>query len=228
MRWLERIGQHLADRVLGWLDRIAEDGLLRLFWWRLRALFGRGLVDSKFVDGEYEIAVVQHSAILFVPPLLCGLLGLFLLVRWVPFLTANAAWFGLGVVLALLGYALFGSMWVSRDRFVITDSRVFRVWGLFSLHEAEMQIARLLDVTVVRPWWLRPFNSGHLVLENAAQKQGLRDIRYIPDPHDIARAIHAQRRRMDPRTAPRPDEAARHAVARHDRYRPLTARRPPR
>lgn len=119
-------------------------------------------------------------------------------------------------------------MWVSRDRFVITDSRVFRVWGLFSLHEAEMQIARLLDVTVVRPWWLRPFNSGHLVLENAAQKQGLRDIRYIPDPHDIARAIHAQRRRMDPRTAPRPDEAARHAVARHDRYRPLTARRPPR
>ena len=228
MRWLERIGRHLADRVLGWLDRIAEDGLLRLFWWRLRALFGRGLVDSKFVEGEYEIAVVRHSAILFVLPLLSGLLGLFLLVRWVPFLTANAAWFGLGVVLALLGYALFGSMWVSRDRFVITDSRVFRVWGLFSLHEAEMQIARLLDVTVVRPWWLRPFNSGHLVLENAAQKQELRDIRYIPDPHDIARAIHAQRRRMDPRTAPRPDEAARHAVARHDRYRPLTARRPPR
>ncbi|MGH8828572.1 MAG: PH domain-containing protein [Jiangellaceae bacterium] len=198
----------LTDSVVRWLDRVAEDGLLRLFWWRLRSWFGHKMVARKLVAGERVIQEVTHSGILQVVPALLGLVGLVLGVFWLPNLSANLAWFGFAVVFGLLGYAFFKALNVARDRFVVTDSRVFRVWGVWTLQEAEMEIVRVLDVTVIRPWWLRPFASGHIVLENAAQLQGLRDIKYIPRPEELARAIHRRRRDMtgagaEPTTSPR-------------------------
>jgi hypothetical protein len=216
----------LVDRFVRWLDRVAEDGLIRLLWWRVKSWFGHRMVARKLVSGERVIAEVCHSAILYIVPVLVGLLGLFLAIRWVPFVSASVAWFAILVVLAMMGYGFVRSLYIARDRFVVTDSRVYRVWGLFSLHEAEMEIVRLLDITVLRPWYLRPFGSGHLVLENAAQQQGLRDIKYIPRPHDLSRLIHKRRRDMcgagpkppDKKTAnpKRPD---------HPPSRPVTERR---
>ena len=85
-------------------------------------------------------------------------------------------------------------MTIIRDRFVVTDSRVFRVWGVWTLHEAEMEIVRVLDITVERPWYLRPFSAGHIILENAAQAGA--GLRVVPDPEMIAMAIHRRRREM--------------------------------
>jgi len=216
-----------VDRFIRWLDRIAEDGVLRTMWSRVRTLFGSRIVSRKLIVGETVIAQVRHSGILFVPSILIGVAGVLLAAFWLPFVSGGAVFFALLVVLAAVGYGFFRFMWIARDRFVVTDSRVFRVWGLFTLHGAEMEIVRLLDITVTQPWWLRPFASGHLVLENAAQTQGLKDIRYIPHPQEVARMIHHRRRDMSGMGAPKP-EAPKKNPRRPDHPRspgPVTARR---
>lgn len=227
MRTPKQVGGSLVDRFIRWLDRIAEDGVLRMMWARVRSWFGARIVARKLVAGEVVIAQVRHSGILFVPAVLVGLLGIFLAVLWLPFVAAEAIFFAVVVVVGLIGFGFFRFMWVARDRFVVTDSRVFRVWGLFTLNEAEMEIVRLLDITVVRPFWLRPFSSGHMVLENAAQKQGIRDIRYVPQPEEIARLIHRRRRDMSG-LGPKLGETKKTSRRRPDHPRssgPVTARR---
>ena len=196
MRTPREVLAGFADRSVRWLDRIAEDGLVRLFWWRIKGWFGHRMVARKLVPGERVIAEVKHSPILYAVPIAIGLVGLILAVRWLPFVSADSAWIAITIVLGILLFAFYRTLLISRDRFVITDSRVFRVWGVFTLNEAEMEIVRVLDITVVRPWYLRPFGAGHVVLENAAQEQGLRDIHYVPDPQTIALAIHRRRRQM--------------------------------
>lgn len=221
----------LTDRFVRWLDRVAEDGLMRMSWWRVKSWFGHRMVERKLVVGEEVIVDVQHSKILMVPYFLVGLVGVVLAIVWLPFVPENFAFIAVLVVVGLIGYALFKLLYIARDRFVVTDSRVFRVWGLFTLNEAEMEIVRLLDVTVVRPWYLRMFKSGHLVLENAAQEQGIRDIRFIPRPEDCALLIHRRRRVMSGLgpSEPPPEEEPKPANRRrpdHPRSPgPVTARR---
>jgi hypothetical protein len=195
----------LTDGFVRWLDRVAEDGLVRLFWRNFTSWFGYRLVRRKLVAGEEIVAECKHSVVLFALPMLAAFGGLILVVL-TPFIPARLAWLPLATVAGLWGYALIQSLYIARDRFVVTDSRVFRVWGLFSLNEAEMEIVRLLDITVIRPWWLRLFFAGHMVLENAAQEQGLREIHYISRPNDVARVIHALRREASGAAAPAEEE----------------------
>ena len=182
--------------VVRWMDRIAEDGLPRMAWRWLTTIFGRRLVSRKLVHGEDVIAVALHSWIAYVVPVLIGLVGLVLGVLWLPRVPVNAAWFAIVVVFGILAYSFYRILLIARDRFVITDSRVFRVWGVFSLHEAEMEIVRVLDITVDRPWYLRLVGSGNLELENAAQEQGLKRIWLVPRASQLAIAIHRRRRQM--------------------------------
>lgn len=205
MRTPRDVFDAITDRFVRWLDRVAEDGFMRLAWWKLKAWFGYRMVERKLVVGEKVIDDVTHSKILYLPWALLAIVGLVLAIFWLPNVPESIGWFAILLVTATLGYAFFKFLYISRDRFVVTDSRVFRVWGVFTLHEAEMEIVRLLDVTVVRPWFLRPFGAGHLVLENAAQEQGLRDIRYIPRPENCALVIHRRRREMSGLGAPDPD-----------------------
>ncbi|HSK25336.1 MAG TPA: PH domain-containing protein [Jiangellales bacterium] len=186
-----------ADRLVRWLDRIAEDGLVRMAVRRVRNAFGHQLVKAKLLPGEPVIKEVTHSGVSYVPGGLIALLGLLLVVRWVPFVETRALWFAALVSFGVLAWGVYKILYVARDRFVITDSRVFRVYGVESLREAEMEIGRVLDITVLRPWWLRPFRSGHLVLENAAQQQGLKDIRFVPQPELLAKEIHRLRREVN-------------------------------
>ncbi|HSU34397.1 MAG TPA: PH domain-containing protein [Propionibacteriaceae bacterium] len=68
-----------------------------------------------------------------------------------------------------------------RDRFVITNQRVFRVNGVFSTARASVPLGRILDITVKKPLVGHWLNYGHFVFESAAQVQGLKDIRYVAD-----------------------------------------------
>jgi uncharacterized membrane protein YdbT with pleckstrin-like domain len=186
----------MIDAFLRWLDRIAEDGLLRMFFRWVTAIFGRRMVARKLIAGEEVLSVALHSWIAYVVPVLIGVAGLVLGIIWLPRVPVSSAWFAIAIVFGILGYSFYKILEVARDRFVITDSRVFRVWGVFSLKEAEMEIVRVLDITVDRPWHLRLVGSGNLVLENAAQEQGLREINLIPRASERAIAIHRRRRRM--------------------------------
>ena len=66
-----------------------------------------------------------------------------------------------------------------RDRFVITNQRVFRVNGILTTARASVPLLRILDITVNKPVIGRWLNYGHFVFESAAQVQGLNSITYV-------------------------------------------------
>jgi membrane protein YdbS with pleckstrin-like domain len=87
--------------------------------------------------------------------------------------------FVLGMLLGLHG--LYGMLEEYRDRFVITNQRVFRVNGVFSTARASVPLLRILDITVNKPLIGRWLNYGHFVFESAAQVQGLNKITFVKD-----------------------------------------------
>lgn len=68
-----------------------------------------------------------------------------------------------------------------RDRFVITNQRIFRINGVFSKTRASIPIGRILDITAKQPILGQVLNYGHFVFESAAQIQGLNEITYVRD-----------------------------------------------
>jgi hypothetical protein len=92
------------------------------------------------------------------------------------------------VSFALAGHAWWGFLREHRDRFVITNMRVFRLHGVLTSNLATMPLSRILDITVKKPLLGRILGFGHFVFESAAQEQGLRDIRFVgrPDERDLA------------------------------------------
>lgn len=138
-------------------------------------------------EGEVIVDEVRHHWVAFVRPVLEFVVGV-LLLGITPFVNINFAW-----VLILLAFALMlHAGWVAlreyRDRFVITNMRVFRVHGVLSQNLATMPLSRILDITVVKPLHGRILGFGHFCFESAAQEQGLRDIRYVgrPDQRDLS------------------------------------------
>ena len=89
-------------------------------------------------------------------------------------------------ILFLLGMALgLQALWrileEYRDRFVITNQRVFRVHGVLSVARASVPLLRILDITVNKSLIGRWLNYGHFVFESAAQVQGLNQITFVKD-----------------------------------------------
>jgi hypothetical protein len=87
--------------------------------------------------------------------------------------------FVLGLVLG--GQAMWRILEEYRDRFVITNQRVFRVNGVLSTARASVPLLRILDITVNKPVIGRWLNYGHFIFESAAQVQGLNKITYVGD-----------------------------------------------
>ena len=88
----------------------------------------------------------------------------------------------IGLVLAL--HAAWVTIRERRECFVVTNMRVFRASGVFSVRIATMPITRILDITVEKPLIGRILGYGHFIFESAAQAQGLRKIRFIPNPDE--------------------------------------------
>ena len=138
-------------------------------------------------EGEVIVDVVHHHWAAYAIPLLESALAVVMLG-----LTAEApkdlSTVPLLVAFALFGHAAWGAARERRDRFVITNMRVFRLYGVLSQTLATMPLHRILDITVVKPLHGRVLGFGHFVFESAAQEQGLRDIRFVgrPDERDLA------------------------------------------
>ena len=94
-------------------------------------------------------------------------------------------------MVANAGWALAGQF---RDRFVVTNQKVYRVHGNLNQLRASMPLTRILDITVDRPVLGRVLGYGHFVFESAAQDQGLREIKWVSEIDDrerlIQRVIH--------------------------------------
>lgn len=95
----------------------------------------------------------------------------------------------LAAALVLIANALWVLADQYRDRFVVTNQKVYRVHGNLNQVRASMPLTRILDITVDRPVVGRIFGYGHFVFESAAQDQGLRDIRWVPDIDERERLI---------------------------------------
>ena len=100
----------------------------------------------------------------------------------IPFAWVNdptVFWLIILVAAVIGGQALWRILYEYRDRFVVTNQRVFRVHGIFNVQRASVPLSRILDITVKKPWIGRILNYGHFVFESAAQVQGLSLIRYV-------------------------------------------------
>ena len=137
-------------------------------------------------EGEVIVDEVRHHWAAYFVPAVEAAAALSLLVAS-PFVHVNVAWFFLVVAFALAVHAAWGALREHRDRFVITNMRVFRVHGVLSTHLATMPLSRILDISVKKPLHGRLLGFGHFMFESAAQEQGLRDIRYVghPDQRDL-------------------------------------------
>jgi hypothetical protein len=141
-------------------------------------------------EGERVIDLVHHHGIVFWRPVAevvgTGLLWLLAIVGPI-----KLGWLFIlaGIVLAV--HALYVTLRERRDVFVVTNMRVFRASGVFSVRIATMPITRILDITVEKPLLGRMLGYGHFIFESAAQAQGLRHIRFIGDPD--ARDLTIQR-----------------------------------
>ena len=83
--------------------------------------------------------------------------------------------------LALGLQALWHILEEYRDRFVITNQRVFRVHGVLAVQRASVPLLRILDITVRKSVIGRWLNYGDFIFESAAQVQGLNVITYVKD-----------------------------------------------
>ncbi|WP_022910355.1 PH domain-containing protein [Aestuariimicrobium kwangyangense] len=131
-------------------------------------------------EGEYVIdEVTKHWVTILGPTLgVVACIPIFLAMIWL------GPWFWLSFVVGvpLLVFCLVRIHVEYMDRFVVTNMRVFRVHGVLSQHLATMPMTRILDISVFQPFLGRLVGYGHFTFESAAQDQGLRDIRFVPDP----------------------------------------------
>ncbi len=132
-------------------------------------------------EGEYIVDLVRHHPIVYWQAS-TELLVVALL--WVAAVLGpiSLGWFFIIAACALAVHAIYLMAREHRDVFVITNMRVFRASGVFSVRIATMPLRRILDITVEKPFLGRILGYGHFVFESAAQSQGLRDIRFIGDP----------------------------------------------
>jgi hypothetical protein len=139
-------------------------------------------------EGEYIIDLVRHHRIVYWQPDV-EFIGVVLLWVLAVFGPISLGWVFIVAAFVLAGHALYLTLREHRDVFVVTNMRVFRASGVFSVRIATMPLRRILDITVEKPVLGRLLGYGHFVFESAAQAQGLRLIRFIGDPDGRDRTI---------------------------------------
>jgi len=139
-------------------------------------------------EGEVIVDEVRHHWVAYIRPGLEALIAI-PLIGGSPFVSVKVAWLMLIVGFALLLHAMWGALREHRDRFVVTNMRVFRIHGVLTSNLATMPLHRILDIAVKKPLIGRLLGYGHFVFESAAQEQGLRDIRFVGRPDERDKAI---------------------------------------
>lgn len=139
-------------------------------------------------EGEVIIDLVRHHRIVYWQAI-AELIGVALLWALAVFGPISLGWFFILAAFALAAHALYLTLREHRDVFVITNMRVFRASGVFTVRVATVPISRILDITVEKPLMGRMLGYGHFVFESAAQSQGMRSIRFIGEPDERDRTI---------------------------------------
>lgn len=185
---------------------LASPSIPRRFWTRLKEPYPdpgrhrRLLRRLNPRDGERVLRVVPKHPVVYLPVAL-AIGGLIVAV-----VAAAVVW---NVGTQILVLAAFAAVAVTLARayaewldvFVLTNWRVVRLSGVLTTRAATMPINRILDMTMTRTPCGRLVGYGHFVFESAAQEQGLREIRFVPNilavDREINDAVHAESRRRE-------------------------------
>jgi len=171
--------------VPGWLRRrFAEPDISKYVLRRL---------DEVIIDEVHRHWVVYGRAVVE------ALFGLAFVVM-LPFTSVQIGWLSILVATGLFVHAGWLALNEHMERFVVTNLRVYRVRGVVSKSFATMPLRRILDITVHEPLLGRLVGYGHFVFENAAQEQGLREIRFVGDPNVRLNEIQREVLQRDPRS----------------------------
>ncbi len=98
-------------------------------------------------EGEVIVDEVLHHWVVYIVPVLEGLVGTFVFYLFL-IAPVDLAWFPFVAAFLIWGHASYRAIYEHMDRFVITNMRVFRVRGVFSQKLATMPLGRILDITV--------------------------------------------------------------------------------
>lgn len=155
--------------ALDWLDPRVEQFVLTGDGEETRDEVRRHWMASAFPAARIAIGLLAFST-----AWLLGGLWLLVLIATAIGLIAQASW-------RLVGHY--------RDRFVVTDRRIFRVRGLLEQVRASLPMTGISMIEVERPFLGRVFGYGHLRFVAAAHDQGLTDVRWVPDADARAELI---------------------------------------
>ena len=105
---------------------------------------------------------------------------------------------GGGIVVALLGFVVIDvlavvlivrrvKMWYVR--YVLTDFRVMRTWGVFNRNLAWIPWPKVTDVSIAQTIWGRLLGYATVRIESANENSGFKEIKDLRDPHRFHRYI---------------------------------------
>lgn len=145
-------------------------------------------IDDQLLHGlgERVVRAVPHHAVAFYH----GWAWIIAAAAWtIAVLATNARIAALFPVFLLLLRGGWLLLRTHQDWFVVTDMRIFRIQGVLNQRTAAMSLSRIVDFTMEQPLSGQLMGYGHFIFENAAQDQGLREIRYIRDVIDLNEII---------------------------------------
>lgn len=147
---------------------------------------------EKFIleaSGEAKVSEIHKHWLVHVWPVFRVLVGFLIIASVLLYDYPLIFWAGLllGMVISLQGaWRMLGEY---RDRFVITNQRVFRLNGVIRQRRASVPLLRILDITSDKTFWGRILGYGHFVFESAAQVQGLSKITFVKDIDTVEDAL---------------------------------------
>jgi hypothetical protein len=78
----------------------------------------------------------------------------------------------------------------SVDRVVVTDERMFEVFGILTVEVASIPLGKLTDLTYRRSVLGRMLGYGELVVETPGQQQAITHIDFLPRPDEFYRKLN--------------------------------------
>lgn len=78
----------------------------------------------------------------------------------------------------------FGLPWTF-TRYSLSEDRLFISKGFFSIHEDEVRLYRIMDISLTRNLWQRMFNLGTIKIVSADKTLGNFDLKNIKNPRSV-------------------------------------------
>lgn len=128
---------------------------------------------------RHPVALARDGVELFV-----GLILLLWLRGFLPAVGLVRGLIGLAIVVLVCRASWKVARW-NVDRFVITSARVLMVTGLLNRQVSMLPLRKLTDMSYRRSSLGMLLGYGEFVMESAGEAQGLRRVRFLPQPDTL-------------------------------------------